>query len=391
MKNKIICLCCGIGFPNGHAPTNRIKLLGKCLSNAKFDFSVYHIGGSPTVNTETVGIFDGLYFEYFPRIVKRSKNSFLRKNYYILGILLSLIKILKESRKSKVIVYSRIDSFIFIPLYVILKLFKIPVVHDIDEWWNGNQKLKCKKKFIRLSRGVLVISTKIYNNVLKLKEWDESKNMIRIPILVDTHFWSVPVSINSDKIKISWCGNILGGARKEISFMMKVLKEAKKNNPNIILNLIGVFNQCEFVWINSLADSLGLSEESYNLTGFLNDEDLRLYYKSSEILLLPIWNDQRSINRFPTKLGEYLACSIPVITSKIGDMDLYLKDDESIIFCKVEDINDWSTSIQRIISKKERYRIVGENGYKVAKNYFDYRNYTFELPQYFDQILTNTH
>jgi len=39
-----------------------------------------------------------------------------------------------------------------------------------------------------------------------------------------------------------------------------------------------------------------------------------------------LFDDERSIARFPTKIGEYLAAARPVVTSSIGEVARYLED-----------------------------------------------------------------
>jgi len=48
IKCSVICVCSGIGFPHGLAASNRILLIGKALIMSGVDFTVFHIGGSPT-------------------------------------------------------------------------------------------------------------------------------------------------------------------------------------------------------------------------------------------------------------------------------------------------------------------------------------------------------
>ena len=60
------------------------------------------------------------------------------------------------------------------------------------------------------------------------------------------------------------------------------------------------------------------------MTGFVDDDQLDALYQFAAGLLLPLFDDDRSRTRMPTKLGGYLASGTPVITCSVGDLTHFL-------------------------------------------------------------------
>ncbi len=102
-------------------------------------------------------------------------------------------------------------------------------------------------------------------------------------------------------------------------------------------------------------------------TGFVNDETLIRYYKSSNVLVLP----STSISEgFGMTLIEANACGKPVIGTNIGGIPYVIKDGENGLVVPPKDPNALAEAIFRILSDRELAERLGKTGYKkVIKNF----------------------
>lgn len=96
-------------------------------------------------------------------------------------------------------------------------------------------------------------------------------------------------------------------------------------------------------------------------------------------------NWQNDFN-FPTKLGELLANGVPVIASSNGEMGRYLKNNENAFLVKANDSEAMTSQILFILNNPEMAAKVGENGKKLAKEYFCYDNYSDLLAEIFNSL-----
>lgn len=73
---------------------------------------------------------------------------------------------------------------------------------------------------------------------------------------------------------------------------------------------------------------------------------------------------------FPFKLGEQLATGNPVITSKVSDVGLYLKNIESAFLINPEDPDESAEMLTFVYDNPELARTVGQKGRKACEQYF---------------------
>ena len=60
--------------------------------------------------------------------------------------------------------------------------------------------------------------------------------------------------------------------------------------------------------------------------GYVARDELLELYAQSRALLIPLFADDQSRARFPSKIGEYLAAARPVVTTHVGEIDRFLTD-----------------------------------------------------------------
>lgn len=97
------------------------------------------------------------------------------------------------------------------------------------------------------------------------------------------------------------------------------------------------------------ASEAGLEHDQIIATGFIPETELFRLANHAKVALMPLWDDDRSKSRFPTKLGLYAAAGRPVVTSPIGEILHYLQDGETALFAAVGDEVAWADAIAKVL------------------------------------------
>lgn len=173
------------------------------------------------------------------------------------------------------------------------------------------------------------------------------------------------ISRDRNKNELFYIGGV--SAQRGFYEVLAALKILKKDHPDVFFNCIGPF-----------ADSLlmkaetGGIEENYKLHGSMPLYDGLVYSKSAKVglsILKPIKNYEQS---YSTKVFEYMAIGLPVITS---DFPLYkdvVEKYECGLCVNPNSPEEIAHAVEYIFDNPERAKTMGENGLKVIKDKFNW-------------------
>jgi glycosyltransferase involved in cell wall biosynthesis len=105
-------------------------------------------------------------------------------------------------------------------------------------------------------------------------------------------------------------------------------------------------------------------------------------------LISPLWNDQRSMARFPTKIASYLFAARPVLTCDVGETGKYLKDLENALFFEPGDESGLCQLMERCALDQSLANQIGREGYHLASGSFDFRRHSEKLNNLFELAIT---
>lgn len=111
-------------------------------------------------------------------------------------------------------------------------------------------------------------------------------------------------------------------------------------------------------------------QDRINLLGYVNREDIPRYLCSAKIVVLPRPDSLQARGGFPTKLGEYLAAGIPVITTRVGEIPRYLLEDEVFFISSDHIEEELINKIKYILSNYQQAKEVAYRGKIAAQKYF---------------------
>ena len=276
----------------------------------------------------------------------------------------------------------------------VCRILKIPVAQECCEWWPGTKSETRFRRWMynhimfRLSSGALPISTLIESRIQRVVRPEYP--LLRVPVLVDAdevrreeaHF---PTTPGVTQPYLFWCG-MLDGYKRDPLFLVRVLDKLKRNFA-IQLGLIlgGPCGDQVRKEILNAAKVLGIESQQIIITGFIPESELFRLATHASVALLPLWDDDRSKSRFPTKLGLYAAAGRPIVSSPIGEIPHFLQDGKRT-FAPPGDEQAWAQVIARLINDKKLYSRISEKMEKILLPRVEYRNVGVTLRKWFMEL-----
>ena len=96
--------------------------------------------------------------------------------------------------------------------------------------------------------------------------------------------------------------------------LLESLASLVKENPKVALLFVGRMRDGQ----KKLVEEKGLKEHVFS-TGFVSDEDLPRALCAGDVAALPMVDSLANQSRFPHKIGDYLACGLPLAVTNVGE------------------------------------------------------------------------
>lgn len=395
---KVHCLCGGFGFPHGTASTKRILLMGRALLSKGIPFHVWHIGPSSFAdNTSKHGAFQGITWEYLSPSVRRPDNRWLRMGYFLFGSALLPFKLFRKRKGLYVYCYYQGDLLNLWILFV-CRLLGTPVIQECCEWWPGTpsetylNRWMYNKLMFRWSAGALPISSLIEERIRRIAA--PRYPLLKVPVLVDAvevqrERLTPPSTADAGHSYLFWCGMVDGYMRDPL-FMVRVLgalKEEYSLMPRLVLG--GPCSQSARTQLSRAAEEAGVDSHQVIATGYLPEVELFRLATHAAVALLPLWDDDRSKTRFPTKLALYAAAGRPVVSCAIGELKHYLQDRETALLVTPGDERQWAKAVATLLQDENlSYFLTEQMKYKILAH-FDFKSVGLKLKNWFTKEMVD--
>lgn len=363
-----------ISIPSGQASVNRLLSYSKGLVEIGDNVTVL----SSAYSEQSAGVENGVNFINFG------------KNKGILSLLSSLCRISKNiwnARYESVILVSNSLLLIY-PIAIVCKLRGCKLLQEKSEF-----------PFVLMKKGVLakmwawfytsttyklfdglIVMTKPLMDYFATKVRRECK-MIEVPMTVDLERFSITKSQEKKYGDyIAYCGNMAGN-KDGVMNLIEAFDIASKQIQNVKLLLIGGSTTPEdLIRIKDFAKDKG--DGRIIFYGKATREEIPNLLVNAKALALARPSSLQSTGGFPTKLGEYLATSNPVVVTAVGDIPRYLNDTNSFI---VEPDNNkaFAERLEKIFSNYTAAQEIGKKGREVSEKNF---NYKVQAPRIHDFI-----
>ncbi len=378
------------GFPYGTANAKRISLIGKSILASGHEFKVFTNSIQYNeFNTKLNGENEGISFEYLHQKHLTGKLNKSRKFlYYLLGCK-RMYGLFRKFVKTNDIVYSYNHGILF-NFYIILlcKIFNIKLVQEINEWYHNDLNRKLEKLIIegpmvKQSDAAIVISETIEKRVLEI---NPNLKILKIPVLED--FFrnnNIEVEQKTSEKYCFWMGDV-DGYQNDVFFILKACSELYKMGIHLKFYISGPYNNDTFNRIKELADQYKYPFKQIKLLGYISEYKLNTYCSNAFLFVVPLWNDERSKSRFPTKIASFMRAGNPIITCKIGEISNLLTDMVNVLYYQVGDFKDLALKIKRLIDDNELYERISIESYTFASKYFNYLSYSDKIKLFINNL-----
>lgn len=169
---------------------------------------------------------------------------------------------------------------------------------------------------------------------------------------------------------IAYCGNASNN-KDGVDRLIRAFAIISDKYKDIYLYIIGKApNNKEEDSNGKLAEELGVSDRVI-FTGTVNYHELPQMLKNASMLALARPDSLQSKNGFPTKLGEYLLSSNPVVVTDTGDISRFLKDKENAMIAKSDSVEDFAEKMEWLFEHPKEALLIGSKGRIVAMESFN--------------------
>jgi glycosyltransferase involved in cell wall biosynthesis len=130
--------------------------------------------------------------------------------------------------------------------------------------------------------------------------------------------------------------------------------------------------------LKELSIKLGCNDH-ITFTGLVPFVKIPKLLNSCQVLALTRPSGVSAEAGFPTKLGEYFACKKPVLITSVGDIPMYLKNEEDVIITRPNDVDSIVEGFEKIFLNNELSEKLSRNGFNWMNNNLNYRNMSKKL------------
>lgn len=391
---KVLILT-AVPFPNGMAPTNRIKCYAKALISQQVDCEVVCFRRSDiATNVVARGVCEGVPFRYIGKNSLRSKNKYIGRLEDIIDHFNLLFFLLFNVTKNT-IVFSYGSTLYYGNILItvthlkrgifVRDLVEIPNVTDNDTPKQKKiRELELSKQFPRYD-GVIAISEALEK--LSVKYMSKSNAVLKVPILVDYEKYCLEdTSDLSEKLYIFHSGT-LTEQKDGFAGMIEAfgIATSKMDRPIYFYSTGNLSKSKNETQIKELINRYRI-EDKVKFLGYLSDEELRNYIKGASLVIINKYKTEQNIYCFSTKLGEYMAAGKPVIITNVGEAMNWLTDQKDSYIVEPENAQNLSEAILTLLSDDILRKKIANNGRITCKKSFDYHNYGKTLVDFFKSL-----
>lgn len=347
------------------------------------------------------GSYQGISYDYVCGKYKHTKGNKLMRgiDYIMLDPMRSFFYALKHIHRGDAVFAYYYPIFLQILIILATKIKGAKIVKETCEHPStlGNVNSRWHKLCKRFEYhfvmpgydGFIAISRELSKFVLRYKS--RSAKCIIVPILVEDPFENANIGETKSEYDVPYIihTGTMNEQKDSISKILHAFARFKRETKSLCrLVFTGPHANEKCSYLPMIAE-LGLAD-SVDLLGMVSVEHVVSLQRHATMTIIYKSNNLQTRNCFPTKLGEMLICGIPVITTNIGDANLYLENGKSAFIIEQDDEDALVGYIKRILAKPDEAKKIGLAGKAVAKKYFNPVCQGKRLSDFYNQLYYNT-
>lgn len=158
-----------------------------------------------------------------------------------------------------------------------------------------------------------------------------------------------------------------------VLYLLQAYAFVKIKHPSIKLIVAGFGSSNDLMLIKSLINKLNI-DDSVQLIINMKNSEIPSLITNAKLLVSTRPYSLQSEYGFPTKVTEYLASGIPVVTTAFGDLKTYLVNKKNAFILESVDAIHIADTINSVLDNYDRAKQVGEKGKELVEQYFNPRN-----------------
>lgn len=370
-------------FPEGMAASKRVACYAKGLKSfgAIVDVVCTHrlIERQQDDSYPEKGIYESIPYSFSSGKYKSVNKLFRGLDWIVLDAFRACIYVLRNVNKDDaVLVYG---YSIFMQLAIILAARKVgaKVIKETCEHPSSLVDMSSAKEQILkwleyryimpLYDGFIAISRSLENFCIRYKRRDAK--VIIVPILVEDKN-NIDFSDRCSPYQVPYIihtGTMLEQKDSISKILLAFSKFKRKTNSQCKLVFTGpqAMPDCTYI---PMIKKLQI-EKDVELLGFVSSEEIQVLQHFAAFTIIYKSDNLQTRNCFPTKLGEMLIASVPVITTNVGDANFYLENAKNAYIVNDGDYDQLVHYMEVLINNKEKAIEIGREGRTVAITSFN--------------------
>ena len=380
-------------FPKGNAAVQRIRNTYLALIEAGFSTLIINKESyRKDINLKRANRFEGIPYVYTSTSLTRPRLWVAFRLNRISGIFGELNVLFKRRKTIGAIIFYKTSSFSELVYYrLVSKLMGFKLVFQYVEYRSSFEGVSLGRRVNNFffdnfscyfTDGAIVISEFLRNEIIKR---NNKLPLIKVPAICNFKEFTSIEAVDLPYRYLLYCGT--SDYLPVIIFIIELyekIREKKLYNGYLKL-IIGANNPQSLDVIKDIINKSNYKENIILLSGIPYNE-LIAYYKSADLLLIPLRNNQRDLARFPHKISEYTASKRPFISTNIGELNYYFENNVSAILADEYTIDSYIESLVNILPNKDLLDQIGNRGYEVGVNNFHYQANVNGLKVFFEQL-----
>lgn len=331
-------------FQPGSAATNRVIAYAKGFNDLGLGVVLVLGGGDATISTN-ISDFDVIRVSSKFHQLLMPKMARVVKQYY-------------QKNNSAILVYGTPSLCFFLPKYkydIFYECTEVPF-YGMKKTLSGRIKESIKLWMSKRATGMLVISHALYGY---FKE-KGIRNIAVINMFVDAERFDIRQQDSIDKY-VAYCGKI-SNFKDGLDCLVRAFKIFHDRYPTYYLKLIGDFRFPAFEReLRALINSLELND-AVIFTGAVSPDLMPDLLCGAQMLALARPNNEQANYGFPTKLGEYLATGKPVVLTRVGEINMFLRDKINCRMAEPDNPKDFAEKMIWVAEHYEDALAIGREG-----------------------------
>lgn len=318
---------------------NGIELTIAAVVDYSFCEGNYSVLETESVNFKSLGRYDSRH------------SSFLKTvNYFI--YITNIVKIIKNSKFNYIYSPGHIG---LLTILIAVILNKPYAIYLRGEWIDSTPKLFFIffRKIFKKAKFIICTGIELAKKTSKINKNTISVSPMSALLNIDPFFNSKK---DDSTINILFVGQLIKKKGVyELIYAFQKINSTLGLNLNIKLDIIG--NGLEKNNLIELITKLNL-ENKVSIFSINSDNTALAYqYIKSDIFCLPTFSEG-----FPRVIYEAMHFSIPIITTKVGQIPSLIKDEQNGIFCITGSSDSLAEKLYDLITTKSKRLMLGSNG-----------------------------